>query len=298
LTVAMLATAAIVTPASGGDLSNRGPGGIKDYGQAGVPVPAPVPYEEHFKYYMGGGIGWTARSSGSASLNADAANKALGDGYGAVEGPPVYSLMIGRYLTPSVRLELGLDLRAPHKIVKSPQYYNATLTAPSATLGATTDKNVYDVTRVEDAKAQNHTMMVNGFYEFSRGGRFTPYVGAGIGLSLLRVTRTSTESAVCTQGSTDGVTLAPGACHNSFLMPAAADYGARGEKSGVGVAAALMAGLTYNLSDRTHLDVGYRMMWQGAAANIIQPSLGGMSSLTLGSRLDHEVRTSVRVDLW
>jgi opacity protein-like surface antigen len=309
---ALVTIGALILPAEAADMSGGAPGSMKDRGPGGVPVPAPMPVEEHYKYYMGAGIGWTAFSSGTLSLGATAGvNGPSIPGYGDLNGPAVVSLTVGRYLTPSIRMELGLDLRTTQKPIRGgAQTYTASVTAednylvcatPCGTPTTTTGTNIYSVTRNEDIKLTSHTFMVNALYDIKRGGRFTPYVGAGVGLALHMINRSTSEYAECVSGSNPSDTTLPTSttCRNLRQLGSGDHvFGGGDSATGWGLAAALMAGASYNLSDRTHLDFGYRMMWQGGKVAVSAPSLNGVSILNVGNRLDHEFRTGVRVDLW
>jgi opacity protein-like surface antigen len=220
----------------------------------------------------------------------------------------VFSVTAGRYITPSIRMELGLDVRTAQKPLRgASQSYEGRVTGrynyvdPTtglATVG--TGTNTYDVSRNEDSKISNHTFMINALYDFNRGGKFTPYVGAGVGLALHMLNRATSEVADCAYGTgPDDPIPGPGACRNLINGPSLNFASAKTDSAtGLGLAAALMAGVSYNLSERTHLDVGYRMMWQGGKVAISAPSLNGVSVLNVGSRLDHEIRTGMRFDLW
>ena len=304
--------------ASAADMSGNGPGGIKDYRGNAIPVPAPAPYEETYKYYVSGHLGWTFASNGTMKLGADhggAGGPSIST-YNELQGPHVVSLAMGRYLTPSLRAELGIDYRSPQRPAKasSIQYYTGrvtgnvmvTDTSPTALPGSqvtSVQTNTYNVARDEEVSVSNHTFLLNAYYDLNRGGRFTPYIGAGIGFVKRDVSRTTNEAAVCQTGA-NSVETTNAACqfNNSafppgYLVPA---YGSTftEEKSGFGFAAALMAGATYHLGARTHWDLGYRMTYMGGKVAIAAPSLGGFSSLDVGARLDHEIRTGLRFDLW
>lgn len=310
ITALLVTAAAALLPAQAADMSGGAPGSMKDRGAGGIPVPAPVPYEEHFKYYIGTGIGWTAFSSGKLGLNATAGIDGPSiPGYGDMSGPAVFSLTAGRYLTPSIRMELGLDVRTTQKPIRgATQTYSGRVTAQDTYApvpGVTTiGTNVYDVTRTEDIKLANHTLMVNALYDLNRGGRFVPYVGAGVGIALRTVNRATSETATCVTGSNidDPTVYGPGVvppCRNLTVLGAGAhSYSHVDSATGWGLAASLMAGASYNLSERTHLDIGYRMLWQGGKVAVTGQSLNGVSVLNVGSRLDHEVRTGLRFDLW
>ncbi len=291
---ALLASAALA-----GDLSNGMPGGMKDGRGGAVPVPVPVPYEETFKYYVGGSVGWTFSSTGNMSIAAD--HQVVGqshwiDSYSQLQGPHVLSLVAGRYITPSLRAELGIDYRSPQRPAKAKDVvsYNGSLTG-TLTSGAS-QTNVYAMTRTEDVITQNHTFMLNAYYDLNREGRFKPYIGAGIGFSRRYVTRSSTESV----GGCNTTLSTGGACTNdaSFVAPTAFSSSSSEDVAGFGLAASAMAGLSYKIGDRTTWDLGYRMMYHGGKVAVAAPSLGGFSTLNIGDRFDHEIRTGLRFDVW
>jgi opacity protein-like surface antigen len=303
-----------------GDLSNSGPGGLKDGRGGAVPVPMPVAYEETYKYYLGGGLGWTFNSNGSMSITADhlrpgqAANWI--DGYNQLQGPHVISLVAGRYITPSLRAELGIDYRSPQRPAKpsNTYYYDGQVKGTmkvtdnrvgSATLGQLVDStqtNNYSVQRTEDVSTQNQTFMLNAYYDLNREGRFKPYIGVGIGLSRRDVTRGTVETVTgCSSGSNSVDATATGcqtAALPSYLEAPGAIRSSYEERTGWGLAGSLMAGASYKLTERTSWDLGYRMMYHGGNVSVVNASLGGFSSLNIGARLDHEIRTGLRFDVW
>jgi opacity protein-like surface antigen len=311
LTVGLLSLAASVVPSKAADMSGRGPGSAKDYGQAGVPVPAPVPYEEHYKWYVSGGLGYTARSSGKFSASANINITPIED----LSGSGVFSFAVGRYITPSIRLELGLDLRTQQKIASGPpatyqtRRYAAgrdiTVTdAGGLTLyqGPSQNYNDYNVEHGEEAHITNHNFMVNAYYEFNREGKFRPYVGAGVGLVMHMLNRDVVETATCFQGRNDVQVLYgvghPTTCWADANLPTTFTDSSSKDTVAWGLAASLMAGMTYDLTKRTHLDIGYRYIWQGGNAIASLPSVGGFTTLDVGSRQDHEIKTALRYDLW
>lgn len=48
------------------------------------------------------------------------------------------------------------------------------------------------------------TAMINGFYDFDTGSRFTPYLGAGIGLARVEATGISRDISTCCTGYVSG----------------------------------------------------------------------------------------------
>lgn len=90
---------------------------------------------------------------------------------------------------------------------------------------------------------QSNLFLANLYYDIKVGGRFSPYIGIGMGVVNNKTTSGSVpDSCVC--GFSD-VTIA-GASKWS-------------------VAGALMTGFTVDLRDRLHLDAGYRLLYLGDA---------------------------------
>ena len=89
-------------------------GSIKDYSNAGVPVPAPrpAPDQGHAEWYIRADVGWNLATSVdvTATGGAIARNDLNGFAFGSVGG--------GRYITPSLRAELMFDFR-PKKTVST-----------------------------------------------------------------------------------------------------------------------------------------------------------------------------------
>jgi opacity protein-like surface antigen len=316
--LASAATIALVAGASaafGSDLSGRAPGGLKD-GSIGVPVPAPVPHEETYKYYVGIGGGTALYSSGTITASglggAGLETVPFGDNYHGV-----ISVVAGRYITPSLRLELGLDFRTSQSVLSGDQVYTTRLYGPGATQNVTNatgtvtlysgpsqNYNNYNVVQSEDAKAKTHTFMLNLVQDFNRGGRLNPYLGVGVGMAVHMIDRSFRANGVCYEGRNDVLVLYgvdhPTTCWNDEGLPPTVTSSGRTEGIGVGLAASLMAGVSYSLSERTHLDVGYRLMWQGGKVSVAFTNGDGLGTTTLklGDRLDHEIRTGLRFDIW
>jgi opacity protein-like surface antigen len=343
LSAALLFAGAAVATAA--DMSDGAPGGIKDYRGAAVPVPVPVPYEETHKYYMGGLIGYSFARQGKTSGYFD-------DGTGTrtpidtipmsdFVGPASVSILFGRYLTPSLRVDLSMDFRSSNKVsnqIKS--NYNIRMyeagrdktvtevigfdsTGAPVTLvtytGPSQNYNVYNVEHSEVSSTQAHSFLINASYDLTSIGKFKPYIGAGVGFAVHTLDRRTTDVGKCENGigggsdrthggwndidDTYGIRQA-GTCWNSEKLPSQFTNTNSKVTSGVGLAAALMAGATYSLSPRTHLDMNYRLMWMGgrvlssaplAPADIYNKAF---TMLEVGNRLDHEIRTGLRFDLW
>lgn len=113
---------------------------------------------------------------------------------------------------------------------------------------------------VRDFKFKSDVVLANLYYDFNAGGRFSPYIGAGLGYAW---------------NKTSAGTITPDPC--ACTGPGTMDAGSSGH-----VAAALMAGMTWKLTGRPtpvgstkdgvvmadsgrglYLDAGYRFLYLG-----------------------------------
>ncbi len=315
--VSLIASAGV--PAQAGDLGNGAAGGIRDYGGGAVPVPMPSVYEENFKWYLRGDIGSAFKNTGTFGNN----------GWPITFSQPgdwhelsIVTLGFGKYVTPSLRAEFTVDYR-PDRVIasgsqtilgitKTAQLANTTVSATVGGVAVTSNASVfvtnsYTGNLAENIAYENSTFMASGIYDFNRGGRLRPYVGAGVGIAMHQVSRNSTDIYTCA-GSTkntipdNGSIVVPPAsspnCDTSSASGLKDSYATTANTTmiGYGLAAALQAGITYDITARTHLDTGYRMLWQSGHLNVA--SANGLSSLRVNDQINHEIRTGIRWDIW
>jgi len=122
-------------------------------------------------------------------------------------------------------------------------------------------------------------LMANGYVDLANLAGFTPYVGAGAG-----ATHVSWGTFTASPSCVDGV----GACGGATF----ADERYSGE-DGWRFTYALMAGVSYSVSDRVKLDIGYRFSDIAGGAMFSGGSSGDDSGLRR-----HEFRAGLRVSLW
>ena len=304
----LAAVAALAAPAVAADMS--GDYGARTVGSyPAMPVPAPIPIPETFNWYLRGDAGYTLKSNGSVGLTGTPRVDIVGPD--AHEGPFVGSLAFGRYVTPSLRTELGIDVRNQQTIGRPMGYLFTTKTAgpPDAALNPTVDTNTYQADRQDSTTLRSSTVMANAYYDIKTGGAFTPYFGAGVGLNIAQMKRTFNESAKCLSSTNSDTS--PGGVDSTYIDPItgirqcaasaqalASTGGAKGTNA-YGPALALMAGTSVQLWQGVSLDAGYRLMWQGATPSIAMSSvMGDVSKISVGARTDHEVRMGLRWDIW
>jgi opacity protein-like surface antigen len=89
----------------------------------------------------------------------------------------------------------------------------------------------------ERIRLQNHVLMLNGYYDFNTCTRWTPYVGAGVGVAMLKLT-------------------------SNYMWETGKDK--MSEKT-YNVAWQIGAGVAYDLTKNVALDAGYRYINAGSA---------------------------------
>lgn len=282
-------------PAHAGDLSNDAPDGIRGYGSAGVPVPMPQTYEETFKWYIRGDVGSAFRSSGKVDIGGWPITVRQPNEW---QEQSIVSFGFGRYITPSLRTEFTLDYRTERKLASGTQITPNNNTITLAVAG-TSAFNTYSLTQNEEVGYQNSTLLMSGFYDFNRGGRLRPYVGAGVGLAIHQLSRTGQDTYTCTDGLITQAGVPPVVtvgCSTTNGLVTSYSNTSNANSIGYGLAAQLSGGVTYDIAPRTHWDTGYRILWQSGRIGV--SSMDGLSQLHIADRIDHELRTGVRWDLW
>jgi opacity protein-like surface antigen len=153
-------------------------------------------------------------------------------------------------------------------------------------------------TVLDSLKLSSAVGLVNGYFDVLPRGMFTPYVGAGIGFVYNQVARSYLNSETLLNGA-GAATAFPGS-----VLATRSRLGS-GQENNVGLAAALMAGVSFSIDQRWALDIGYRALYmEGGSATITTPSFVSVvtptqrSLATLGDTWEHQVRVGVRFNIW
>jgi opacity protein-like surface antigen len=166
---------------------------------------------------------------------------------------------IGRYFTDTIRADVTYD-----------RHFEADVTADLAD-----PATILPGTRAFGLKSD--VVMFNAYYDFNRMGRFSPYLGIGLGVA-----------------------------HHTTLAGTAGAGGTIAEGSDTNAAGALMAGVTAKLFGGENggrnlmLDVGYRFLYLGEAATGEVLTATGASTAddpTVSDIHAHEVRVGLRYDI-
>ena len=143
--------------------------------------------------------------------------------------------------------------------------------------------------------------MLNGYVDLGTFAGFTPYVGAGIGVSYTKQTASATGRCQGSQ-AVSGVagvseTTNTFVCDNqSAYTDPAVDVSLLNYKEDQwSVAYALNAGVGYQLAKNLTLDVGYQFT---SAPNAMYANFDGTSITQRKGINVHEVRVGLRYDLW
>jgi opacity protein-like surface antigen len=321
LGLSMLAGA---VPAGAGDY-DYGAGSVKDYGGAGVPVPAPVPlpmYEADWYVRLDGG--YAVSSSGNVDVTDPGASgftlshSDLDDQNGTAS----FSAGFGRYITPSLRWDLTIDIRNGRGITKSDaavgistfhagpdisvtfiDTVNGVDMERTATL-QTSFERLYSGNFYQRTRAESDTAFFNMYYDHDTGSRFKPYVGAGVGLVRHYLKSEASGNLTC-DSVTRHVLYDPlsqlGPFHTYGLAcpddatPINVPYSS--STTGYGLAANIMAGVSTEISPGILLDTGYKGTWMSGSVALTVPTPLGDNIVDIGSRIDHEIRTGLRFDI-
>lgn len=289
---------------------------------AGIPVPAPVPIPEYapswyFRFDAGlGVVNEPDVSDGEFQIGSI-------DGPGPITGPAddfgtpstwfgsdfdtflTLGAGVGYYVGNGWRFDATIEKRSKDDVtIYGEQEYDTHVffdndgnTATPAIYtdsvdGDTTGDSRTRLTVDEKTKLDGTLWMANAYYDFNTGRSFTPYVGGGIGFvwneisrSRSQITETCNNQAVeCEQGANPG-TYTPGV-----------EVRESDKADKVTLAAAAMAGFSYDVSEMTAVDIGYRYLYlQGTSAVL---SIGDQTSrLEIGDQHVHQIRAGLRFDV-
>jgi len=288
-------------------------GGVRDMG-GGVPVPVPAPapvptFDADSDWYVGLAIG--AVISQQATINSYVTDSVgnVTPGVGARDGSdigssPIFGLSFGRYLTPSLRAEIAIDYDRGSTIANADDSNIATLSRSAVssyvlpvTSAPTFDTSTYDVSRSDLVKLSRTTALVNVIYDIHTGTRFTPYIGGGVGFTWRQMKRSYSETANCTQTVNPDlpVPYPDGYCVNTTELPSTYTVSGSTTKDQFDFAAAVQAGIAYNITDQIVWDNGWQMLWEGGAIATTVPTVAGESTIVYKDAILQQFRSGIRI---
>jgi opacity protein-like surface antigen len=281
-------------------------GSIKDRG--GVPVPAPVPIMETYKWYLradvGGGVtdGPKASTSPIYGLDRDPLD---GPAFGATSSWftgdfdkfATFGVGVGAYLTPRLRGDITVDVRSKGDAHIDRQYSYMGDPAIYDPSNAGTRVRIDGDTR-EHTEVRSTVALANLYWDLVDRGtnRFVPYVGAGLGFAVRSIDRRhgTIEQGIDVTDPANPVNLG----YRGFA--------GNGKAHQLAFAASATAGLAYNLSQGTVIDISYRYTYIGgvdfdtsiAFSQPIDGQTGAMSKLSIGDTQEHAIRAGLRWNVW
>ena len=329
LVLGLAVTSLSAVSAVAGDFA-YGYGGVKDMRGGYTPIPAPVPIPEYkARWYFRADIGagysdppgtdesglryGTSNSPGTTGPNpfGFGGKDAEGGGFTSLlsddgnDFSSLYSFGIGSYLTSNMRFDFTGEFRSRRLVRDKGSYRYRQFALDGAGGGA----NVYEAVQTNPGGANNNNVQVNGdvtdearirsllfmanyYYDFQSRYGLRPYLGAGLGLAYTEIDRRYSETqrnCEIALGSVGG-----GSCLN--FTGAARTIEREDKQYDASLAASVMAGVTYKVSDATHVDLNYRYLYIGGKDHSMSIS-GSLSDVDYGSQHEHYLRAGLRFDI-
>jgi opacity protein-like surface antigen len=323
LGVGLALSLGISVPAGAADWGSSG-GSTKDYSRGATPVPAvavpaPVPVPE----YRGG---WYFRFDAGAGVIDQPSTSESGFIYGRDDGPgPTTGPADERYLNTSwfsndfetfatlgggVGYDFGRGWRADATVEKRTMnivqidgsdtwdHHEYSTGCGGCTTYAVLDADGNGIAdqkttiKVNDKTKLDGTIwLANIYYDLFTSRGFTPYIGAGAGIAWNVISRRhQNDVTTCDNTSTP-------ACSTQVAYSSTDVYHNVDKATFAG---AVMAGVSYDLSDMTTLDFGYRYMHiAGTEVSVDIPDTKGNvdhSRLKIGDQNVHQLRAGVRLN--
>ena len=307
----MLALAAISGASSPGLAgSDWNAEGIARYNRSvAVPAPIPVPVNRA-QWYLRGDVGWTAGADGELEVTGFPVDSYDFDGG---DGPWRIGIGVGYYLTRNLRLEGVIEYKEQQTVTRHTEPITQTVNTVEQFSG-----NVAAVATVADAlysrdyvgdfshtgKVKGGNFMLNLIYDFDTGSKFKPFIGGGAGIAVHRLRVVGSSILYC-----DDETISDLGTNFDETAPTLFNPACTGGRSSIqsndgnsvtayGFAGALMAGFSYEINDGIMIDTGYRFLYEGGKASVgfHTPAVDG--TLDVGERINHEIRTGIRFDLF
>jgi opacity protein-like surface antigen len=249
---------------AGGDIELDYRTGINPYAVA-TPVPAPIPvpvYEAAWYFRADFAAGFGTQPSVSTigtpfGSGAAAGTVGLSPVLLSVDALPSFTggVGVGYVWGPAFRTDLTVDI---HSIMDV--NFVGTTPYPGGSV------NIADKTSF-----MSTILLANAYYDFRTGTPFTPYVGGGVGFAINRLSRDSSST-----DSVTAITTSVGQGTTRFAFAGAA-----------------MAGLNYEISSFTSIDVNYRFLYIGGS-DVDLTINGNGSSVEIGGISEHQIRAGLR----
>ena len=246
-------------------------------------LPETQPVEIGSGWYLRGDIGYTASEKGAAT------------GYSAFAAGPTYTATA--YDSSDLKTDWSGSLGVGYAFTEFLRA-DATIEFGSGRFsGTSTSADPCPVDPVvgtscvfsDDAGYKAYGLMANAYFDLGTFAGFTPYVGGGLGMTQVRW-----DDVSRTNRCVDGGTTCAAAIAGSTSQPGYSEWR---------FTYALMAGLSYDITENLKLDVGYR--YQNIDSGPMfgfdsESRLAGASGVQAYDRgfETHEIRAGLRYELW
>lgn len=316
-----MAIAAGATPAAAADWGSSRES-YQNMGQpAAVPVPAPIPvpdYRPSWYFRFDAGLG--VISDPDVGIQYNDVHLAPG----SVDGPDPFSANsswfdtdfntfltygggVGYYFGNGFRIDATIEKRSKDDVgadaaPNDPAITGAVYDYDAAGNYVVVDGNLNGTADFgaraywsEQTKVDGTIWMANLYYDFLPPGRgFTPYVGGGVGFVWNRISRSmSGQYDIC-----DNEDLINGCTANNYST--VSTFSASDKSDTVSFAAAVMAGISYDVNEITTVDVGYRYLFLAGTDHATSVDINGQPAetvLEIGDQHIHQVRAGLRFNV-
>ena len=132
-------------------------------------------------------------------------------------------------------------------------------------------------------------------YDIHTGTRFTPYIGGGFGFTWRQMKRSYSETANCTQSTNTFFDYPNGYCVDTDALPNSSTIKGTTTKDQFDFAAAVQAGVAYNITDQIIWDNGWQMLWEGNGISTTVPTVAGDSTIAYKDAVLQQFRSGIRI---
>lgn len=282
-----------------------------------VPAPVPIPeYRPSWYFRLDAGIGTSSSPDISESGYQYGGIVNGGNGYPGVGGPVLQSVDptwfssdfsnlatfgggVGYYLGGGWRIDATVEKRSNDQAsINGTETWDAFVFFDDDANPATPDIYTSDPNGAGNPVDRRSTINVNErvdvdgtvwlanmYYDLAQRRGFTPYIGLGLGFVWHQFDRTHSSSVTSCDNETG-------------CAVEVAEYSTSASTSAnkVALAAAAMVGFSYDVSEITAIDVGYRYLFLGGA-DVAMDIDGTTSRLSIGDQHIHQVRAGLRFNV-
>ena len=273
LVPAIAILAALAAPAQSADLDNI------IYAPM---LPETQPVEIGSGWYLRGDISYTASSKGVATSFSDFVNGTpdtyVATGYDSSDLKNDWggTIGVGYAFTDYFRADATLDFGFGR--------FNGSSSSAAPCVGGLAGTSCVSV---DSADYRTYGLMANGYFDLGTFAGFTPYVGGGLGMTYVR------------WDNLDRTNRCAGAGCGAAIVSTESHPGEKDWR----FTYALMAGVSYDITDQLKFDLGYRYQ------NVDSGPMAGYSSLETAQGATgiqvhdhgietHEIRAGLRYELW